>query len=153
DVLINNAGVLVRGLVGDLSVAQFDEVMRVNVRGAFLCARAAFSRMIVGGHGGSIVNVASLSGVAGVEKFVGYSAYVASKFAVVGLTEALAVEGRAHGIRVNAVSPGAVDTAMLKQGDPSLKSNAKPEDVARSIVFLALDPLLTGANLPIFSNA
>src|SRR5438094_773812 len=114
-------------------------------RGAFLCSREAFLRMK---PGGSIVLVSSLSGVQGAEKFPGMAAYVAAKSGLAGLTEVLAVEGRPLGIRVNAVSPGAVDTEMLKiagVGGPSLQ----PADVARVIAWLASpesEPL-SGANL------
>jgi NAD(P)-dependent dehydrogenase (short-subunit alcohol dehydrogenase family) len=99
-------------------------------------------------RGGTVVMVSSLSGVFGAEKFPGMSAYVAAKSGLAGLTEALAVEGRPHRIRVNAVSPGAVDTAMLRVAGvegPALD----PADVARIIVWLASPESapLSGANL------
>jgi len=99
-------------------------------------------------HGGAIVMVSSLSGVAGAEKFPGMAAYVAAKSALAGLTEALAVEGRGAGLRVNAVSPGAVDTPMLVRagvGGPKLQ----PRDVARVIAWLCSPESapLSGANL------
>src|SRR5204862_2390824 len=110
------------------------------------CSREAFRLMR--GRGGSIVLVSSLSGVTGAEKFAGMAAYVAAKSGLAGLTEVLAVEGRPERIRVNAISPGAVDTAMLRIAGvegPALS----PAEVARVIVWLASsesDPL-TGANL------
>ncbi len=92
--------------------------------------------------------ISSLSGVAGAEKFPGMAAYVAAKSGLAGLTEALAAEGRADGIRVNALSPGSVDTPMLRIAGvegPSLR----PADVARIAVWLASaeSAPLSGANL------
>jgi 3-oxoacyl-[acyl-carrier protein] reductase len=100
--------------------------------------------------GGAIVNVSSLSGVAGTEKFAGMSAYVAAKSGLAGLTEALAVEGLPLRIRVNAISPGAIDTPMLKiSGVPGPKLT--PEAVARVAGWLASPDSapLTGANVRI----
>jgi NAD(P)-dependent dehydrogenase (short-subunit alcohol dehydrogenase family) len=127
--------------------------MAVNLGGAVLCAQQAFRLMREGG--GAIVNVSSLGGVPGTEKFPGYAAYTVSKFALTGLTEALAVEGRDRGIRVNGVAPGAVDTAMLRQAAPQLRTRTRPVDVAKVIAFLC-DPTesgcMTGAMLVINSN-
>src|SRR5579885_1798156 len=118
DVLINNAATFVKSELHSHTVEDWDQVFAVNVRGAFLCAKEAFEHFK--GRGGAIVNIGSLAGVRGTEKFPGLSSYVASKFAIVGLTEALAVEGRPHGIRVNCVAPGAVDTEMLRKAAPHL---------------------------------
>ena len=98
--------------------------------------------------GGTIVNISSLSGVAGAEKFPGMAAYVAAKSGLAGLTEALAVEGRPLGIRVNAVSPGAIDTPMLKISGVA-GSMFEPPQVARIVAWLATPESapLTGANL------
>jgi NAD(P)-dependent dehydrogenase (short-subunit alcohol dehydrogenase family) len=99
--------------------------------------------------GGAIVNVSSLSGVAGAEKFPRMSAYVAAKSGLAGLTEAMAVEGRALGIRVNAVSPGSVDTPMLALSGAPKEPSLRPEEVARVVAWLASadsEPL-SGANL------
>jgi NAD(P)-dependent dehydrogenase (short-subunit alcohol dehydrogenase family) len=153
DLLVNNAGILVNKPFWELGAGEWDRVLAVNLRGPFLCARAAFRRML--GRGGAIVNVASLGGLRGVEKLSGLAAYTASKSGLVGLTESLAVEGRAHGIRVNGVCPGAVDTDMLRQSAPHLRAGATPEDIARLIAFLLDEESapLTGANLEVFSNA
>jgi len=104
--------------------------------------------------GGRIVNLASLSGVYGTEKFPGLAAYNVSKYGVIGLTEAIAVEGREHGISALCISPGAVDTDLLRQANPSLKPGLKPGDVAELIVTLLDQPMdsLSGANIPLFSN-
>ena len=148
DALVNNAAILVKRQFLEISAAEWDLQLDTGLRGAFLCSRAAFRRMRE--TGGSIVMVSSLSGVQGAEKFGGMAAYVAAKSGLSGLTEALAAEGRAGGIRVNAVSPAAVDTEMLKIAGvegPSLH----PRDVARVIVWLASPESapLSGANVRI----
>lgn len=156
DVLVNNAAILGRRPFLELEPALWDEVMAVNLRGAYLCCRAAFRQMAEQApSGGSIVNISSLSGVRGPEKFPGLAAYNVSKAGLLALSDILAVEGKPHGIRVNAVSPGAVETAMLRQAGHGLKALAEPEDVARTIAFLASDLShpATGANLEILSNA
>jgi 3-oxoacyl-[acyl-carrier protein] reductase len=152
--LVNNAGTLTRSLFPDITAEDFDDTLESNVRGAFLCARAAFGQMAAAG-GGRIVNVASLSGTPGVEKFPGLAAYVVAKFGIVGLTEALAVEGQPFNIRVVALSPGAVDTTLLARAVPGLKAGMTPDQAARLILFLASDAAATlnGLNIPIFSNA
>ena len=146
DALVNNAALLVKRPFVEISAAEWDLQLGAGLRGAFLCSRAAFRRMRA--NGGSIVMVSSLSGVQGAEKFPGMAAYVAAKSGLAGLTEALAAEGRPHGIRVNAVSPGGVDTEMrLIAGveGPLLQ----PSEVARIIVWLASPDSapLSGANL------
>jgi NAD(P)-dependent dehydrogenase (short-subunit alcohol dehydrogenase family) len=146
DALVNNAAVLVPRLVAEMTAAEWDETLRAGLRSAFLCSRAAFRRM---GAGGAIVNVSSLSGVAGAEKFPRMAAYVAAKSGLAGLTEALAVEGRPLGIRVNAVSPGAIATPMLELSGAPKEPALRPEEVARVIAWLASpgSAPLTGANL------
>src|SRR5205085_7895921 len=148
-------GVFSGGDFADLTTEAWDRVQAVNVRGAFLASREAFRRFRALGHGGAIVNVSSLGGVHGTEKFPGFTAYTVSKFAVIGLTETLAVEGRPHDIRVNCVAPGAVETAMKKEAAPFLRTRTTPEDVASVIRFLCDDEesgALTGAIVEIHSN-
>jgi NAD(P)-dependent dehydrogenase (short-subunit alcohol dehydrogenase family) len=153
DILVNNAAILMSGLFADLAMSDWDRLLAVNLRGAVLCAQQAFRLMRE--CGGGIVNVSSLGGVPGTEKFPGYAAYTVSKFALTGLTEALAAEGRDCGIRVNGVAPGAVDTAMLRQAAPHLHTHTGPADIAKVIAFLC-DPTesgcMTGATLVINSN-
>jgi NAD(P)-dependent dehydrogenase (short-subunit alcohol dehydrogenase family) len=146
DALINCAAVLIKRPLVDMSAEDWDAQLDPGLRGAFLCSREAFRLMRR--RGGAIVMVSSLSGVAGAEKFPGMSAYVAAKSGLAGLTEALAVEGMEAGIRVNAISPGSVDTEMLRVAGvegPALS----PSDVARVIVWLASPESapLSGANL------
>ncbi len=155
DILVNNAAILLSGPFAEMMTSDWDQVMAVNLRGAMLCARQAFQLMREQQSGGAIVNVSSLGGVPGTEKFPGYAAYTVSKFALTGLTEALAAEGKGCGIRVNGVAPGAVDTAMLRQAAPYLRTRTGPTDVAKIISFLC-DPTesgcMTGATLVINSN-
>lgn len=151
DILVNNAGIFHLARVPDHGMREWEAVMGVNVRGTFLCAREVFRDR----RPAAIVNVASLAGVRGTEKFPGLSSYVASKFAVVGLTEALAAEGRELGIRVNCIAPGAVDTRMLREAAPHLKTETTPEDIARTIVDLADEERsahLNGSVIEVFSN-
>jgi NAD(P)-dependent dehydrogenase (short-subunit alcohol dehydrogenase family) len=145
DALVNNAGLLVKRPLAELTAEEWDGQLASGLRTAFLCSREAFRRM---GPGGTIVNVSSLSGVAGAEKFAGMAAYVAAKSGLAGLTEALAVEGRPLGIRVNAVSPGAIHTPMLRISGVS-GPVLEPAAVARIIGWLASPDSapLTGANL------
>ena len=147
DVLVNNAAILELAHIVDMKVDTWDEVIRVDLRGAFLCSQAAFRLM---GRGATIVNVSSLSGVSGTDKFPKMSAYVAAKSGLAGLTEALAVEGRPLGIRVNAVSPASVATDMGRIAGIG-QAPLSPEEVARVIAWLATPDSapLTGANIRI----
>ena len=155
DILVNNAGVVeVRDFVA-MDLETWEKVISINLRGSFLCSREAFCQMIASGKGGAIVNMTSLGGVRGPEKFKGLSAYVVSKYGVLGLTDILAVEGKSYGIRVNSIAPGAVDTSMLKKAAPFLKTKTGPHDIAKTILFLADDRQsghISGANIEIFSN-
>jgi len=105
--------------------------------------------------GGRIVNLGSLSGIYATEKFPGLAAYNVSKYGVIGLTEALAVEGRPHGISAVCLSPGAVETEMLRRANPQLRASLTPQQVGALIVSLLQGPVVpaSGANIPLFSNA
>lgn len=146
DVLVNNAAILHKADLAEMEAVVWDEVLAASLRSAFLCSREAFRRMRP--NGGVIVNVSSLSGVSGAEKFAGMAAYVAAKSALAGLTEVMAVEGRPLGIRVNAVSPGSIDTPMLAKAGVA-GPRLSPEEVARVIAWLAGSGSapLTGANI------
>jgi NAD(P)-dependent dehydrogenase (short-subunit alcohol dehydrogenase family) len=147
DAVVHCAALLVKARVLELTASDWDAQVNSSLRGAFLCSREAFLRMK---PGGSIVLVSSLSGVQGAEKFPGMAAYVAAKSGLAGLTEALAVEGRPLGIRVNAISPGAVDTDMLKIAGVE-GPRLQPAEVARIIAWLCSPESLplSGANLRI----
>ena len=152
--LICLAGVLTPAPFAATTSARWAETLGVNLTGTFLCCRAAFTAMAAAGEG-RIVTIGSLSGVYATEKFPGLAAYNVSKYGVIGLTEAIAVEGKQHGISAVCVSPGAVDTEMLRRANPDLRPGLTPGDVAELIVALLESPLaaVSGANIPLFSNA
>ncbi len=152
--LVCSAAVLTPAPFAQTTLAMWDETLGVNLTGTFLCCRAALPAMALAGEG-RIVNIASLSGMYATEKFPGLAAYNVSKYGVIGLTEAIAVEGREHGISAICLSPGAVDTEMLRRANPALRPGLTPEDVAELIVALLDSPLapVSGANIPLFSNA
>lgn len=108
DILVNNAGVFHEAPLTETTTGLWDEIIAVNLRGAFLLCRAAWPHLQTRG-GGQIVN---LSSEAGVQGYADEAAYCASKFGLNGLTAALALEGKPHNIRVFAVCPGAVDTPI-----------------------------------------
>ncbi|MFD8410843.1 SDR family oxidoreductase [Streptomyces sp. NPDC059650] len=141
DVLVNNAGVGVLGPLGELTLADVDRVLAVNVRGAFLAAQAAADRM---GEGGRIITIGSC--MARRVPGPGGTLYTMSKSALSGLTKALARELGGRGITANLVEPGPVDTDMNPADGPYAKAQAdltavgrfgRPEEVAAMVAFLA----------------
>ncbi len=153
DLLVNNAAMLHIGAAVDTSVEQWDQLFAVNVRSVFALTRLVLPSMMERGRG-AIVNVGSISGVIGPQKFPGFTAYCASKAAVISFTEALGGEVAEHGVRVNAVSPGSVDTAMIRQVDPSFTGNMSPAEVAETILFLLSERSrpMNGQNLHVYSS-
>lgn len=142
DVLVNNAGIIRVAPLRNLDLADWDLLQRVNATSVVLGIRAAAPAMIRRG-GGSIVNVASTAAHRGAE---GYAAYAASKAAVLAITRAAALELAPHGIRVNAISPGGVDTPMNDDEPPGgtssgapLGRRAQPEEISPLVVYLATD--------------
>ena len=141
DILVNAAAIVHNQEFISLNINDWQELMDINVRGTVVCCHEAFKAMR--DKGGAIINLSSLGGVSNFTKFPGFSSYVTSKFAITGLTESLAVEGKPYKIRVNAIAPGAVDTDMLKQAAPGLKTTTKPDDIAETICYLC-DPSKSG---------
>ncbi len=136
DVLVNNAGTTDVARLVDTPPDRWDRMFAVNVRGAYLATRRALPAMLAR-RSGAIVNVASISGVVGPQKFPGFVSYCASKAAVIGMTEALAVEVRDSGVRVNCVSPGSVDTPMWAEVSGGAPASMTPDEIAKTILFLA----------------
>ncbi len=149
DVLVNNAGVVARRPFVELSEADWDLQLDVNLKGAFLCARAALAGPtgMLSRRRGRIVNVSSISGTLGTPKL---AAYCASKWGLIGLTKALAAELSGSGVSVTAVLPGSVDTEMLVGS--GFAPDLGPDDVARVIRFLAAEApeAMTGSAVEIF---
>jgi NAD(P)-dependent dehydrogenase (short-subunit alcohol dehydrogenase family) len=149
DYAFNNAGISGQsGLINDQTEANFDDVFSINVKGLFIALQQEIRQMLQQGCGGSIVNMASVGGSLATP---GASVYVASKHAVIGLTKSAAIEYGPHGIRVNAVSPGAIRTEMLRRvfGDDTVLDEladihpvrriGSPEDVADAVAWLFSD--------------
>lgn len=151
---VNNAATLERIPFAELDEMRWRDLLRVDLDAVFLCCRAAFLRM-AGAGGGVIVNIASLSGVQNVEKFPGLTAYNVAKAGVIALSEAVALEGRPHGVRCVCLSPGAVETDMLHRANPELHALVTPDDVAAIIAWLTTPEAepLSGSNIPLFTNA
>jgi NAD(P)-dependent dehydrogenase (short-subunit alcohol dehydrogenase family) len=161
DVAVNNAGTEGQpGPVTEQTAVSYAATFETNVLGTLLSLKHEMRIMLAQGYG-NIVNVSSALGKIGI---AGASVYVASKHAVEGLTKSAALEGAEHGVRVNAVAPGPVETAMLNRftgGNDDAKAGflasmpgkraGTPEEIAQTIVFLASDkvPFLTGQSLAV----
>jgi len=141
DVLVNNAGISTYGLVENLSHADWEKTIAVNLSGVFNGIQAVIPALRSAG-GGSIVNISSAAGLLG---YTGLPAYVASKWGVRGLTKAAALELARDRIRVNSVHPGFIGTPLSKAGPPPPSSLlplgriGEPKEVADLVVFLASD--------------
>jgi NAD(P)-dependent dehydrogenase (short-subunit alcohol dehydrogenase family) len=153
DILINCAGMIDPKILTEVTAEDWDRMFAVNVRGTYLASRRALPSMIAK-RGGSIVNVASISGVQGPEKFPGWVSYCASKAAVIGMTEALAVEVKQYGVRVNSVSPGSVDTKMWADASGGAPAAMTAAEVAEVICFLASDRAraVNGQDVHVYSS-
>ena len=153
DLLVNCAGMIDPKSLAEVTPVEWDRMFAVNVRGTYLATRRVLPAMMAKG-GGAIVNVASISGVIGPEKFPGFVSYCASKAAVIAMTEALVVEVKQYGIRVNSVSPGSVDTRMWAAASGGAPAAMTPHDVAEVICFLASDRAraVNGQDLHVYSS-
>jgi 3-oxoacyl-[acyl-carrier protein] reductase len=131
-ILINNAGIGGGGRVADTKTEDFDRVLKTNLYGTFWCARAAYSQMKrnKGDPRGVIINVSSL---AGKQAWSGTGTYSASKFGIIGLTQALADEGKADHIKAIAICPAMVATPMTSASGPEY---LQPEDIAETVMYL-----------------
>ena len=155
DVLVNNAGISHTGLISEISPAAWDRLFAVNVKSIYNTVRAVLPAMLQK-QAGAIVNLSSMWGQAGASCEAAYSA---TKGAVIALTQALARELGPSGIRVNAVSPGMIDTEMnahlstedkaVLAEDTPLGRVGSPEEVADAILYLARASFVTGQNLPV----
>ena len=157
DILVNNAGILIIKPFQEMTEEEWDRIFAVNVKGIWLCTRAALPYLISSAPGSKVINAASMAGKSP-SRSGPLAAYTATKHAVVGLTRSLALELAPHRINVNAYCPGVVDTPMWDQIDSymsgqqqlppgSVKERAvdrvplgrleTPEDVANIVAFLA----------------
>jgi 3-oxoacyl-[acyl-carrier protein] reductase len=132
DLLVNSAGTYREGDIDEMGEAEWDAVQAVNLKGAFLCTKAVLPIM-KRQRSGYIVNIASVAGKTG---FGGASAYCASKFGMIGLTESLLEEGAAHHIRATAICPGYVDTPMVAGVSVPGSEMIPPEDIGQLVVGL-----------------
>lgn len=159
DVLVNNAGIGKPAPFLELKAGDFDRVIAVNLRGTFLCAQGAARRMVAQGKGGAIVNIASTRAFMSEP---GTEAYTASKGGIVALTHGMAISLGAHGIRVNCISPGWIETRDWKKASQartpvhSERDRAqhpvgrvgRPEDIAEACLYLAERAgFMTGQNV------
>lgn len=161
DILVNNAGTGARRPTAELDTATWNRVLAVNLTGSFICSRIVAQGMLTRGRG-AVVNVASIMGVVGNSLYAN-AAYHATKGGLVNLTRALAVEWAPHGIRVNAVAPCFVETALTQTllsdremaaaivARTPLGRMATPDEVAAAILFLASDAasMVTGQILAV----
>ena len=146
DILVNNAGITRDGLILRMKDEDWDQVLAVNLAGAFRCARAALRPILKQKEGGRIINISSVVGSMG---NVGQANYVAAKAGLIGLTKALAREVASRGITVNAVSPGFIDTDMTAGLPESARQTCLAQiplgrfgtagEVAAVVTFLASD--------------
>jgi 3-oxoacyl-[acyl-carrier protein] reductase len=146
DIMVNNAGITRDATIKKMPVEDFDAVIGVHLRGTWLGTKAASLAMREQGIGGTIINVSSISGKVG---FAGQTNYSAAKAGIVGMTKAAAKELGHAGIRVNAIQPGLIHTAMTEKmpaeiveariKEVPLGRAGEPEDVANAALFLASD--------------
>ncbi len=143
DILVNNAGITRDNLILRMKDAEWEDVLKVNLTGAFFCTRS-ISRIMIKNRSGKIINISSIIGIGG---NIGQANYSASKAGLLGLTRSSARELSRFGIRVNAIAPGYIETPMTNKLNPQIKEKikqgiplstfGKPEDVARAVLFLA----------------
>ena len=145
--VVNNAGAVLRSETANITDEQWAHVMAVNANGTFYVTRAFLPDLIR--ENGRVINIASRAGREGTPLL---AAYCAAKHAVVGFTRALALELRTAKVSVNAICPGSVDTEMLRAGLPDASPDMTPDDIARTVEFLAVaaPAALTGTCIDVF---
>jgi NAD(P)-dependent dehydrogenase (short-subunit alcohol dehydrogenase family) len=145
--VVNNAGAVLRKSTESITDAEWRRVMAVNLDGTFYVTRAFISDLEH--NAGRVINIASIAGREGTSLL---AAYCAAKHGVVGLTRALAEELRAAKVSVNAICPGSVDTAMLREGMPGARPDMTPDDIARTVLWVAhgAPAALTGACIDVY---
>lgn len=146
-VVVNNAGAVLRKPTAEIEDAEWHRVLAVNLDGTFFVTRAFLTELTR--VSGRVINIASIAGREGTPLL---AAYCAAKHGVVGLTRALAEELRTAKVSVNAICPGSVDTAMLREGMPGARADMTPDDIARTVLFLAHEApsALTGSCIDVF---
>lgn len=145
--VVNNAGSVLRKATVEITDAEWRGVLATNLDGTFFVTRAFLPDLVR--TGGRIINIASIAGREGTPLL---ASYCAAKHAVVGFTRALAEELRAAKVSVNAICPGSVDTAMLREGLPDARPDMSPDDIARTALWLACEApeALTGSCIDVF---
>lgn len=132
DLLVNNAGIGVFGEIGKLTAESWERALGVNLKSAFLCTREVLPAMRARGSG-YVINISSLAGKKGMS---GTAAYSASKFGMIGLSQSLLEEGKAHNIRVTTICPGYVATPLAEGASVSASEMIQPEDIAATVLYL-----------------
>ncbi|MBU8772100.1 SDR family NAD(P)-dependent oxidoreductase [Cytobacillus oceanisediminis] len=154
DVLINNAGIGIKKSFDKISLEDWNNTIQTNLTASFLLAQWAFSTMKKANKGGLIIQISSMASVPYADKLDGFVAYTASKYAVAGLIENIAVEGKPYGINSLCISPDAVNTRMLKHMAPELEQKMEPLDIALFVRNMVenFNPYLSGLNIPLRTN-
>jgi meso-butanediol dehydrogenase/(S,S)-butanediol dehydrogenase/diacetyl reductase len=166
EILVNNAGVLTMAPVTELKAEEWDHVMDLNAKGCFFCCKHV-APVMIRQEFGRIINISSTSGLKG---YAGQGHYCASKFAIIGFSQTLALELAPHGITVNAVCPGIISSQMWKFITGLMKSPGEtnetyfqkaidrfiplrraqtPEDIGKTVTFVAAMENITGASIPV----
>jgi len=153
DILVNNAGIYPSTPVMQMQEKDFDRILSINLKGVFLCTKAAALQMIAQGRGGKIINITSIDAIH--PSMVGLATYDASKHGIWGFTKNVALELAPHQIWVNAIAPGVIDTPGTGAGNPGnreaeermkpfieripMRRRGEPDDIGKVALFLASD--------------
>lgn len=153
DILVNIVGAFTYAKIVDTAEKEWDHMMNINLKSAFLCSKAVLPHMIRQNHG-KVINIASRPALKGA---AGIGAYAASKAGVLNLTETIADEVKDYDINVNAILPSTIDTPGNRKAMPGADFSkwVKPEEIARVIAFLVSDDskAISGAGIPVYGKA